>query len=170
MNNRAGTKPVTTASVLLALLLLVSWVKAEPAKGKAPDFTLKSVRGDNLKLSERRGEVVMVNFWASWCKPCREEMPVLNELYLKYRDAGFTLWAINVEQNLVKAKRWLREVPVTFPVLFDDSNNVSKRYNVDAMPSTYLIDRDGNLRYLYQSYEPGYEDEYEKQIRELMRE
>jgi len=166
MKNKLGVVSLT----VMWFLLFVPLAGAEVVKGKASDFTLKSLRGDNLKLSERRGEVVMVNFWGTWCTPCREQMPVLNDLYLKYRDEGFTLWAVNVEPNVAKTKKWLREVPVTFPVLFDSANDVSKRYNVDDMPSTYLIDRDGNLRYVYRGYLPGNADEYERQVRELMSE
>jgi len=161
---------ISSVALGWVLLLFAPMGNAELATGKAPDFTLKSVRGDNLKLSEHRGEVVMVNFWGTWCTPCREQMPVLNELYLKYRDAGFTLWTVNVDQNMAKTKKWLREVQVTFPVLFDGTNDVSKRYKVDDMPSTYLIDRDGNLRYVYRGYSPGNADEYQQQVRELMSE
>ena len=157
--------------ILFTALLLISFgVSAAMIKGKAPDFTLKSLKGENIKLSELQGEVVMINFWASWCAPCREEMPILNDLYKKYRDAGFTLLAVNVEEDTKGAKKMIRDLRVMFPVLFDTSNDVSKKYDVQAMPSTVLVDRDGNLRYLHRGYLPGYEDEYHKQVRELVRE
>lgn len=164
---------VARFSSLLALCAALAYLPpaaAELVKGKAPDFTLKSLRGENLKLSEHRGQVVMVNFWASWCAPCRQEMPVLNDLYLKYKDLGFVLLAVNVEEDSSKAKNWLRDLKVAFPVLLDSANTVSKQYEVNAMPSTYIIDKDGNLRYVHRGYLPGYEDEYQKQVRELMRE
>lgn len=157
--------------MLAALTMSVSGIASSTVvEGKAPDFTLKSMQGGNLKLSEHRGEVVMINFWASWCAPCREEMPILNDLYLRYRDMGFTLLGVNVEEESSGAKKMMSELKVVFPVLFDTSNEVSKMYKVEAMPSTILVDRDGNMRYLHRGYLPGYEEDYERQVRELMRE
>lgn len=156
--------------MVLALLAATAVVHAEALSGVAPDFTLKSRSGDNVKLSELRGDVVMINFWASWCAPCRQEMPLLEDMYQKYSDLGFTLLAVNVEEDSSQAANLLREIPVTFPVLYDNKNVVSKLYKVVAMPSTVIVDRDGNMRYLHRGYLPGYEKEYAKQVKELIRE
>lgn len=161
----------TILCVAAVLALSVSGIASSTVvEGKAPDFTLKSMQGGNLKLSEHRGEVVMINFWASWCAPCRQEMPILNDLYLRYRDMGFTLLGVNVEEEIDGAKKMMTDLKVVFPVLFDTTNEVSKMYKVEAMPSTILVDRDGNMRYLHRGYLPGYEEDYERQVRELMRE
>ena len=112
----------------------------------------------------------MINFWASWCAPCRQEMPHLNDLYMRYKDLGFTLLAINVEEDSAQAQQMARELKMAFPVLFDTENKVSKMYDVSAMPSTVIVDRSGNMRFLHRGYQPGYEDEYQQQIRELIRE
>ncbi len=159
--------------LLLLMLLLVCGMNAyagQTLSGKATDFTLKSRSGKNIKLSELRGQVVMINFWASWCGPCRQEMPLLEGLYKKYQALGFTLLGVNVEQELSKANAYLRDISVSFPILYDTKNTVSKAYNISAMPSTVLVDRDGNLRFLHQGYKPGYEKEYESQIKKLIRE
>lgn len=156
--------------VLVGCALLAAPNHAELVKGEAPDFTLKSLRGDNLKLSEHRGEVIMLSFWATWCDACRQGMPVLNDLYLRYRDEGFTLFSINTEKDKQKVREALRDMHIAFPVLFDDTHEVSKKYEVNDMPSTYIIDKDGNLRYMHNGFEPGYEDVFHKQIRELMEE
>lgn len=157
--------------VLLAAGILVSAnVQAETLEGPAPDFTLKSRSGENIKLSEMRGDVVMINFWASWCAPCRQEMPLLEEMYKKYSDLGFVLLGVNVEEDSSKAGELLRDIPVTFPILYDNTNKVTKLYKVVAMPSTVMVDRDGNMRYLHRGYLPGYEAEYVKQIKELIKE
>ena len=153
-----------------ALLIAGTTQAAIELSGKAPDFTLKNLKGSNLKLSEHRGEVVMINFWASWCAPCRQEMPHLNDLYMRYKDLGFTLLAINVEEDSAQAQQMARELKMAFPVLFDTENKVSKMYDVSAMPSTVIVDRSGNMRFLHRGYQPGYEDEYQQQIRELIRE
>jgi len=138
--------------------------------GEAPGFTLKSRSGENIKLSELRGDVVMINFWASWCAPCRQEMPLLEEMHKKYSDFVFTLLGVNVEEDSSKAIELLRDFPVSFPVLYDDKNDVTKLYKVVAMPSTVMVDRDGNMRYLHRGYLPGYEAEYAKQVKALVRE
>ena len=161
-------KQILSTSILL--LFLVPSTFADNIKGPAPDFTLKSRSGENIKLSELRGEVVMINFWASWCAPCRQEMPLLETLYKKYSDLGFTLLAVNVEEDSSKADILLKDILVTFPVLYDNTNKVTKLYKVVAMPSTIIIDRDGNMRYLHRGYLPGYEEEYKKQVSELIRE
>ena len=157
-------------ALTVGLCLSAGSAVAVPSKGKAPDFTLKSSSGSNIKLSEHRGEVVMINFWASWCAPCRQEMPLLEDLYKRYKDGGFTLLGVNVEEDSSKAQDLLRQVQVTFPILFDNKNTVSQLYKVEAMPSTVILDRDGNVRFLHKGYLPGYEDEYQKQVRELIRE
>jgi thiol-disulfide isomerase/thioredoxin len=157
--------------VLLAASILLSVnAQAETLEGPAPDFTLKSRSGENVKLSEMRGDVVMINFWASWCGPCRQEMPLLEEMYKKYSDLGFVLLGVNVEEDSSKAGELLREIPVSFPILYDNTNKVTKLYKVVAMPSTVMVDRDGNMRYLHRGYLPGYEAEYVKQIKELIKE
>lgn len=152
----------------LLLTALSTGVHAELVKGEAPNFTLKSLRGDNIKLSEHRGEVVMLNFWATWCDKCKQGFPVLNNLYLKYRDKGFTLLSINNEEDLKKVRKWLRGKNVAHPILLDPSHAVSDKYEVSDMPSTYILDRDGHLRYVTNGFEPGFEDEVLKQVRELM--
>jgi len=165
--NKGGLMAILCATVLA---LSSASAMAIPSKGKAPDFTLKSNRGTNVKLSEHRGQVIMINFWASWCAPCRKEMPLLEELYQRYKDGGFTLLGVNVEEDSSAAKDLLKEIEVSFPILFDSKNSVSQLYNVEAMPSTIIVDRDGNMRFIHKGYQPGYEDEYQKQVRELIME
>jgi peroxiredoxin len=135
----------------------------------APDFTLNAMAGPNLRLKEQRGRVVMVNFWATWCAPCRQEMPHLNRLYEKYRGAGFVLLGVNVDEDVAKAADVAAKLGVTFPVLLDTQKSVSKLYDVSTMPSTMIIDRDGKVRYVHRGYLAGYEENYEKQIRELLK-
>lgn len=138
-------------------------------KGPAKDFTLKSNKGKNVQLSDLRGRVVMLNFWASWCGPCRQEMPLLDKLSQRYEPAGFTLLGVNVEADQEAADALLKEIPVSFPVLYDPTSKVSKAYKVEAMPSTVMIDCDGNLNYLHRGYVPGDEKIYQKKIKELIR-
>ncbi len=136
----------------------------------APSFSLPSRAGDTVSLDQLKGKVVMLNFWASWCGPCRQEMPLLDQMHKRYSSLGFTLIGVNVEANTKDAERWLKETPVSFPVLFDRDSKVSKLYDVSAMPSTVFIDRKGNLRYLHRGYKAGDESEYLNQIRALLKE
>lgn len=136
----------------------------------APDFTLRSLDGRNVRLQELRGQVVMVNFWASWCAPCRVEMPHLNRLADKYRSSGFTLLGVNVDDDLKNGSAAAVKMGVHFPVLHDADKRVVKMYDVATMPSTVLIDRDGRVRYLHRGYREGYEETYDKQVRELLKE
>lgn len=150
------------------VLLLPAVLQAGGAA--APDFTLKSRTGENLKLSEYRGQVVMINFWASWCGPCRQEMPLLNDLYRRYHKLGFTLLGVNLDQERDQALALLEKIPVSFPILFDPEGKVSELYQVAAMPTTVILDRGGHVRHVHKGYLPGYEDKYQQQIRSLLRE
>ena len=136
----------------------------------APDFALKSITGENLRLSEFRGEVVMINFWATWCGPCRQEMPLLDELYQRYQKVGFQLLGINIDDDRRSAVKMVRVLGVGFPVLLDERKDVSRLYDVDAMPATLLIDRTGIVRYVHHGYRSGYEQSYVDEIRELLKE
>ncbi len=163
-------KFILRITALTSFLFLAVSAHAGAISGKAPDFTLKSSSGKNLRLSDFRGQVVMINFWASWCGPCRQEMPILDQLYKRYGKLGFTLLGVNVEQDSSKANAYLKDVPVSFPILYDTSNGTSKLYDVNAMPTTILVDRNGNKRFIHHGYKPGYEKDYKKQIKQLIRE
>ena len=170
MGNRLINRMKSWLAITTAVIMATSAVSAGLNQSSAPDFTLKSNTGENLRLSEYSGEVVLINFWASWCGPCRQEMPLLSELHDKYRALGFTVLGVNVEADSRKARKLLQEQPVSFPVVFDSDSVVSKQYNVVAMPSTVLVDRDGKMRYLHKGYKPGLENVYQQQVRDLIRE
>jgi peroxiredoxin len=157
-------------ALLLSLLLATTAHAAVTPQAPAPDFTLKSAEGGNLRLQEQRGQVVLVNFWASWCGPCRQEMPHLNRLYDKYRSSGFVLLGVNIDDDSRTATSAAGKWGLKFPVLFDADKAVSKLYDLGSMPATVLIDRDGKVRFLHRGYREGVEEAYERQIRELVKE
>lgn len=157
-------------AVALGSALVVSSMVGASTNAVAPTFTLPSRAGDNVSLESLKGKVVMLNFWASWCGPCRTEMPLLEQMHKRYSSLGFTMVGVNVEANTADAERWLKDTPVSFPVLFDRESKVSKMYDVSAMPSTVFIDRKGNVRYLHKGYKAGDEGEYLNQIRALLKE
>ena len=155
----------------LSLVALTPAVAATPAAYVvAPDFTLRGADGRNVRLDELRGQVVLVNFWATWCGPCREEMPRLDVLYQKYHKSGFVLLGVNVDDDPHTALATAAKLGVSFPVLLDTDKKVSKLYDLNTMPSTIVIDRDGKVRYLHRGYRTGTEGDYEQQIRGLLKE
>ncbi len=156
--------------VALSVLAASSLASSDLTGRPAPDFALKSSTGENLRLSEYRGDVVMINFWATWCGPCRQEMPLLDDLYNRYERVGFNLLGVNIDDDSGRAMDMIRELGVNFPVLFDARKEVSKMYDVDAMPVTVIVDREGTVRYVHQGYKPGYEEKYLDQVRSLLRE
>ncbi len=152
--------------LLAAALICGSAIADKPA----PDFTLKTLNGPNLRLGEQRGQVVMINFWASWCGPCKQEMPHLNRLHDKYGDAGFKLLGVNIDDDPKKASAAAAALGVKFPVLLDAAKDVSRLYGLSAMPTTFVIDRDGRVRYVHKGYREGVENAYEQQVRALVKE
>jgi thiol-disulfide isomerase/thioredoxin len=169
MNAMKPFRPRDLRALLLAALIAAPALAGAPS-GPAPAFQLASMSGKPVSLDQFKGQVVMINFWASWCGPCRQEMPILEKLYSKYEPMGFTMLGINVEPDSQLAVNWLKDTPVTFPILFDTKSEVSKLYKVSSMPSTVLIDRKGNLRWLHRGYKQGDENDYLDQIRALVRE
>lgn len=117
------------------------------AKGQeAPDFTLTNIQGQNVSLADLKGKVVILNFWATWCPPCREEMPSMEMLYRKFKDQGLVILAVNVEKDGQKlVQSFLQRTPYTFPILFDGDAAVQNRYQIFRYPETVIIDRNGKI-------------------------
>lgn len=156
--------------VAVAVLLCTAALAGDVQTRPAPDFTLDSRTGKPLSLAQYKGQVVMLNFWASWCVPCKQEMPLLEDIQKKYSKLGFTLIGVNVEPDSKAANAVLEKIPVSFPVVYDTQSKVSKAYDVSGMPSSVFIDRKGQIRVLHRGYKPGDENEYLNQIRTLIRE
>ncbi len=120
-----------------------------PREGfSAPDFTLDLLGGGGITLSDLRGQVVMVNLWASWCPPCRAEMPAIEEVYQDYKNQGLEVLAINTtyQDSEVEAAAFVQEYGLSFPIPMDRTGAVSNRYQLRGLPSTYFVDRKGIIR------------------------
>lgn len=112
----------------------------------APDFTLTDMQGEAVSLSQYRGKVILLNFWAGWCPPCRAEMPSMEKLYRQLKDRDFVLLAVNVEEGgRAAVQDFTREIPVSFPILLDTAQTVSRLYRVRGLPQSYIIDREGKI-------------------------
>jgi peroxiredoxin len=162
---------VKISALILALSLSAMAAASSVSPGSAaPAFQLPAASGTPVGLGDLKGQVILINFWASWCGPCRQEMPILEQMYRKYKPAGFTLLGVNVEPKSADAVGFLKSTPVSFPILFDTESKVSTLYEVSGMPSTVIVDRKGKVRYIHHGYKAGDESEYLDQIRTLMRE
>lgn len=173
MTNLAA-RMIRTAQAVALMCGLATALSASASSVKlsepAPDFTLKTLQGPNLRLEEYRGQVVLINFWASWCGPCRQEMPILDRLHQRYEDTGFAVLGVNVEGETAPAQKIVDKTNVTFPVLIDEGQAVSEMYELEAMPSTVVVDRDGVVRYVHRGYKPGDEAKYVEVVKKLIRE
>lgn len=136
----------------------------------APDFTLRALHHDNQRLSEHLGEVVLINFWGSWCGRCRQQMPQLEQLYQKYRLAGLTLLSINLDESAARAAEMAQALKISYPVLMDERKEVSRAYRVSTLPVTVLVDRAGVVRLVDDGYQPGQEQRHAGQLRKLLNE
>ncbi len=160
-----GLRILLVASALLPLI-----ARAELVGEAAPDFVLKSVSGPNLRLSEYRGRVVMLGFWASWCGDCRAQLRSLEEMFELADDAGFEMLTISLDGDRRQAVDVASSMKLEFPVLLDPTGSVGEMYEVDSMPHVALIDRDGVVRAEFAGFRRGVQDEYLEQVRALLNE
>src|SRR2546427_5002387 len=145
---RMNMKTVLSAiGVLLVLSGLLGMAARPPLVGSpAPEIVLKDLQGGEVKLSDLRGKIVLVNFWATWCKPCKEEMPAMQASYDKLRDQGFVVLAVNELEDAARVAEHIRTHGHTFLVVMDHDNRVANRYGVVGLPASFLIDRQGIVR------------------------
>lgn len=146
MADRRGLKIglATAALGLVAVFGLAALHRRTPAL--APDFAVPDLAGQAVRLSGLRGQVVLVNLWATWCPPCREEMPSMQKLYQRLKGRGFVLLAVSQDENGKAAvEPFVRDLGLTFPVLIDPEHQVGDRYQVWGYPESFLIDREGRI-------------------------
>lgn len=152
----------------LILLVLIGMSVGHLAQAvQAPDFSVQSERG-RLTLSQLRGSVVYVDFWASWCTPCRKSFPWLNEMQKRYGNAGLRIVAINLDEDVSLAKEFLTKYPAEFTVGFDPTGQSARVYGLKGMPSSYLIDRSGELIKSHVGFRNEERAELEQHIRQAL--
>ena len=148
------------AALLLAALLAAPLAQAVDAGQPAPTFALPTAKGEVVALEKLRGKVVYVDFWASWCGPCRRSFPWMNAIQQKYGPHGLTIVAINVDKKRSDAERFLAQNPAEFTVVYDEAGTTPSAYGVKGMPSSYLIDARGNVTFV----ERGFLDEHKAEL------
>jgi len=150
MNNR---KPVMSGRIALGIgltlfvlsLAVAGWANLTPPS--APDFDLETLDGSRLQMASLRGRVVLLNFWASWCAPCREEMPDLETAYQRYRDNGFIVVGVNVAESARQARDFATEFDVTFPIVLDGDAATANQLGISGLPVSLLVDGSGEIVY-----------------------
>ena len=131
----------------VALLGLLGMAGRPPlVGGPAPEITLKDLQGQEIRLADLRGKIVLLNFWATWCKPCKEEMPAMQASYDKLRGQGLVVLAVNELEDTEKVIEHVRKHGHTFPVVMDHDNHVANRYGVVGLPASFIVDRQGIVR------------------------
>jgi len=137
----------SAVSLLIVLSGILGMADRPPLVGSpAPEIALKDLQGRDIKLSDLRGKVVLVNFWATWCKPCKEEMPAMQASYDKLRDKGFVVLAVNELEDTARVAEHIRTHGHTFEVVMDHNNQVANMYGVVGLPASFLIDPQGIVR------------------------
>jgi peroxiredoxin len=151
-----------TTSVFMILFFLVAprlWFRAHgetdymeelsivrfEEKIKAQNFILKDLSGNEVSLADYHGKVILINFWATWCLPCRIEMPSMEKLYAKFKNDGFTILAIDMQEDADSVRAFKEQYQLNFPILLDSDGSVGQFYGVISIPTTYLVDREGYI-------------------------
>lgn len=155
-------------TAIFAGLLLVLGSRASAAE-PAPDFAIPSKAGV-VTLLDLRGRVVYLDFWASWCAPCRKSFPWMNEMAAKYGDQGLEIVSINLDKERALAEEFLRQVPAKFAVIYDPAGRLAEQYRLIGMPTSYLIDRRGEVRHHHVGFHTSKQGTYESEIQQLLRE
>lgn len=160
----------------LALLLAVALPGRAPAitalaPGQAaPAFDLPTGDGRSLSLASLKGKVVLVDFWASWCGPCATAFPALENLFQEYRSRGFEVMAINLDEKRADAERFLADRPHAMSVVFDSGGKAARAFGLEGMPTSYLLGRDGRVRFVHVGYTPGAIENYRREVEQLLNE
>jgi peroxiredoxin len=165
------SKKRTIAVVFVTLLSMLSGVASVAALergARAPEIGLSDTRGRSINVSEYRGKVVLVDFWASWCAPCREELPVLERLYGRYKARGFVVVGVNVDRSVDNMRDFLRRTRLSFPIVHDAQQHVASRYRPPRMPSSYLVDKQGVIRFVHAGFRASDARSLEREIQQLL--
>ena len=159
-----------TSAVVLALVAIASGqVAAAPPKA-APDVLLRTATGETVQLATFRGKVVLIDFWASWCVPCKTSFPALDVLYREYQPRGLEVLAVNLDERRRDAETFLDDHPHRMMVLFDPKAAAPVAFRVKGMPTSFLIDKDGNIRFTHMGYSGDVDRSYRNEIAQLLAE
>lgn len=155
--------------LLSALIGFTGFSTDSDAAKRAPNFTVKDLNGKTYKLSNYRGKVVYLDFWASWCRPCLKSFSWMRKMQSRHSGKGLVILAVNLDKNKEDAWSFLRENKSNFKILHDPKGRVAEKYNVQVMPSSYLIDRKGRIRKIHHGFRESSSDKKERDILSLLK-
>ena len=155
-------------SMIVVAALSIPALTIADASKPAPDFSLPGLKKPTVSLADYKGKTVYLDFWASWCGPCRKSFPWMNEMQEKYGKQGFEVIAINVDAKREDADKFLSQVPANFTIAFDSTGATPKVYPVKGMPTSMLIDSKGNITYVHNGFREEQSAEVEARIKELV--
>jgi cytochrome c biogenesis protein CcmG, thiol:disulfide interchange protein DsbE len=167
---------VRHSRLLIVGFIVVLAVRGASAAGPvkpgdpAPVLRLQAGDGKVVSLADYKGRVVLIDFWASWCGPCRLAFPAINDLYVELRDRGFDALAVNLDERRKDADQFLTERPHALTVLFDPKGESAISFGLGGMPSSFVVDREGRIRFAHTGYTPATLDDYRREILMLLRE
>ncbi len=160
--------------ILLSSLLVLAFVGSGDKVGvQAPSFSGTTAEGAAVSLADYQGQVVLLDFWASWCGPCKEEMPFLIGLHRQYKSKGLAVVAINIDDDVANMRAFLSSLPGSapaFPIIWDHEKNIPAQYEIEAMPTSVLIDRGGVVRFWHNGFKSSARDQFRKEVEQLLRE
>jgi cytochrome c biogenesis protein CcmG/thiol:disulfide interchange protein DsbE len=165
--SRPAARVVAALLALSGLLAAASALALDPG-ARAPEIGMRDLDGNQVTIAGLRGRVVVVDFWASWCEPCADSMPVYQRLYTTYRARGLTIVGISQDQRVDNARQFASRHHLGFPVVFDDGHAVANRYRPPRMPTAYVIDRGGIVRHVHAGYRSGDAARLESEITALL--
>jgi len=148
---------IARVAAMLFIAAMIGTVSGASSVGSVP-----------LDLASHRGRVVVVDFWASWCKPCRQSIPWLNAMRERYGASGLTIIGVNVDAERADADRFLRDVPIEFEIIFDPKGELAKQFKVQGMPSSFVFDRTGKMVETHLGFREAKKDEHETALRNLL--
>lgn len=167
------TRAITPLFTLL-LIILASASHAVEEGYPVPAFDLEKLANaegkPTIKLSDYRGKVVYIDFWASWCGPCRKSLPDLNDIRAKYADQDFEVIAINLDKDKADALKFLEKYPVDYPIAMDSSGKIAEQYELKGMPNAFLVDRKGNLKHFHAGYKKKDKEKIDAMVASLLKE
>lgn len=161
---------MTKIAAVLAIIVICTVSFGQEVGSKAPDFSAKDLNGNEIRLSSFKGKVVLLDFWASWCVPCKKSMPHLIELNETYKTDSLIILGVNVDTELDKIREFQKAInaEISFPIIFDKDSKLPPLYNVEGMPTTVVINRDGIVKYKEVGYDSGLKEKLDKTIKDLL--
>jgi thiol-disulfide isomerase/thioredoxin len=156
----------------LLLLFIGTGVCQEKLGLQAPNFEGKTIKDKEIKLSDYAGKVVLIDFWASWCPPCREEMPRLIDFYRSHKNPNFELIAVNIDNKKENMEHFLDDLfpEPAFPIVIDNNQKIPSLFNIEAMPTTIFIDKKGKIRFWHNGFKKSYVNDFNSELTQLLKE